>query len=155
MKLTYRGISYEYNPPQAQANETVVAGKYRGSGLRFRQALKTLAQQPSLDLKYRGVVYATAAPETVAAPVVAAVAVEPVVEATPAIASVASIDERLRSLMLNHHRHVKQREQSMLSRFAVQVGLPTQYAYQYWNPIQGKISSVAAETYDRSHVAFS
>ncbi|MDX2215414.1 MAG: DUF4278 domain-containing protein [Oculatellaceae cyanobacterium bins.114] len=148
MKLTYRGISYDYNPPQAQATEVVAAGKYRGSGLRFRKAQKELAQQPSLDLKYRGVAYSTATPEAVSVPV----AVEPVVVAT---STRVSVDDRLRSLMLNHHRSVKQREQAMLSRVAVQVGLPTQYAYEYWNPIQGKINTAVTETYDRSRVAFS
>ncbi|MBD2460036.1 DUF4278 domain-containing protein [Oscillatoria sp. FACHB-1407] len=146
MKLTYRGISYDYNPPQAQVGEVVAAGQYRGSGVRFRKAQKQLSQQPSLDLKYRGVAYTTGAPEPILAPVV----VEPV-----AASAIASVDDRLRSLVINHHRNVKQREQVMLSRVAVQVGLPSQYAYQYWNPIQGKINTAVAGTYSRSHVAFS
>ena len=153
MKLTYRGVNYDYNPPQAPLGGSVATGQYRGAGVKFRNLQKEIVQQPSLDLKYRGVAYTTTAPES-AIPEVISASITDETAAKPALA-IASIDEQLRSLMLNHHRNVKQREQVMLSRLAAQVGLPNQYAYQYWNPIQGKVSPVMAETYNRSHVAFS
>lgn len=56
MKLTYRGVSYEYNPPQVEVADSEEVGKYRGVTLHFHKLLKSVAQ-PSFDLKYRGVAY--------------------------------------------------------------------------------------------------
>ncbi|MGB7088282.1 MAG: DUF4278 domain-containing protein [Phormidesmis sp.] len=56
MKLTYRGVSYDYNPPQVPVADTEEVGKYRGAILHFHKLLKSLPQ-PSLDLVYRGVKY--------------------------------------------------------------------------------------------------
>ena len=40
MKLNYRGVSYEYNPPVIETYEAKVAGKYRGLDWRFRNICK-------------------------------------------------------------------------------------------------------------------
>lgn len=153
MKLTYRGVSYNYNPVEVKSADIVATGTYRGAAYRFRQQQSTLAQQPSLDLKYRGVAYTTATP-------VDAVEAAPVVVPAMAIATVEpvaaeSTEGKMRSLAMNHHRVAKQREQTVLSRFADQVGLSPEFAAHYWNPIQGKIGHNAMADYDRSHVAFS
>ncbi|HEY9624461.1 MAG TPA: DUF4278 domain-containing protein [Crinalium sp.] len=150
MKLTYRGVSYNYNPPEVKAADAIATGRYRGSGYRLRQVQATIAQQPGLDLKYRGVAYATL-PNLVDAE--EAPAVVPAVATAPS--ATASTESNMRSLAMHHHRAAKQREQSMLSRIANQVGLSPEFAAHYWNPIQGKIGHDALDAYDRSHVAFS
>lgn len=58
MKLTYRGVSYEYNPLEVPISESREVGKYRGNAFHFHKLRKVLPQ-PSLDLKYRGVSYHT------------------------------------------------------------------------------------------------
>ena len=60
MKLSYRGISYEYNPLKVTTTQSGVAGKYRGLDWRFRNLDKSPVLQPSANLKYRGVAYQTA-----------------------------------------------------------------------------------------------
>ena len=65
-----------------------------------------------------------------------------------------SAQEQARALMMRHHHLIKNREQSMLSRSAAEVGLPTEAA-EYWNPIQGKPHSGFRATYDRSNVSMS
>jgi hypothetical protein len=51
--------------------------------------------------------------------------------------------------MLNRHRSVKRRQQSMLSRLATEAGLPEEAA-KYWNHIQGKVHPSFWATYGRS-----
>ena len=65
-----------------------------------------------------------------------------------------SAQEQARALMMRHHHLVKNREQSMLSRSAMEVGLPAQAA-NYWNHIQGKPHSSFRKNYDRSGAAMS
>ena len=57
MKLTYRGISYEYNPPAVETVTGVEVGKYRGLDIRFRYTKKSPVMQPDYNLTYRGVKY--------------------------------------------------------------------------------------------------
>jgi len=57
MKLSYRGISYEYNPLEVETTQSGVAGKYRGLDWRFRHLNKSPMLQPSDNLKYRGIIY--------------------------------------------------------------------------------------------------
>ena len=57
MKLNYRGVSYEYNPPVVATNEGGVAGKFRGLDWRFRNLEKPPVLQPPVNLTYRGVAY--------------------------------------------------------------------------------------------------
>jgi hypothetical protein len=153
MKITYRGVSYEYNPPAVEYGDLSQSGKYRGLDIRFRNPKKVPVLQPTLDLLYRGVAY-TANPveETEAIE-----STEPVASATPATASgpASSIQDRARVLMMNHHRKVKQRQQAMLSRLDDRVGLSNNEATRYWNHIQGKVHPSFADSYDRSHAALS
>ncbi len=150
MKLTYRGVSYDYTPPTVETNVTDDVGKFRGVDIRFRTGKKDPVQQPTLDLVYRGVAYQTGTPE-----------VAPVVEAAPAVAPVApaavaafSTEDKARISMMNRHRSVKQRQQSMLTRLATEAGLPEDAA-KYWNHIQGKVHPSFWATYSRGGAAAS
>ena len=151
MKLTYRGVSYDYNPPVVQTNTTDDVGKFRGVDIRFRTVKKSQVQQPTLDLVYRGVAYQTGTPEM--APVVESV-VAAAPAAAPAVAATLSTEDRARMSMMNRHRSVKQRQQSMLGRLATEAGLPVEAA-QYWNHIQGKVHPSFWATYSRSGAAAS
>ncbi len=150
MKLTYRGVSYDYTPPTVETNVTDDVGKFRGVDIRFRTGKKDPVQQPTLDLVYRGVAYQTGTPE-----------VAPVVEAAPAVAPAApaavaafSTEDKARISMMNRHRSVKQRQQSMLTRLATEAGLPEDAA-KYWNHIQGKVHPSFWATYSRGGAAAS
>jgi hypothetical protein len=106
MKLTYRGISYEYNPPVIAVSEGKVGGKYRGLDWRFRNLKKQPLLQPPVNLTYRGVTYAN----------------RPTVNQqntqTPT-----SVKEQARWLMLSQEKAAKNRSESMLRRIAHQIGL--------------------------------
>ncbi|GAB4225379.1 MAG: DUF4278 domain-containing protein [Stanieria sp.] len=106
MKLTYRGVSYEYNPPVIETVEAKVAGKYRGLDWRFHNLKKPPVLQPPANLTYRGVTYTN----------------RPVVTAKPASTEV-SVKTQARWLMLNKTKAVKNRAASMLNRTAHEVGL--------------------------------
>lgn len=155
MKLTYRGVSYDYTPPVVESNLTDEAGKFRGVDIRFRTVKKAAVQQPTLDLVYRGVAYQSGTPE--AAPVVEAVPVAAIAApalTAPAAATALSTEDRARMSMMNRHRSVKQRQQSMLARLATEAGLP-EGAAKYWNHIQGKVHPSFWATYSRSGAAAS
>jgi hypothetical protein len=92
-----------------------------------------------MQLQYRGISYPYVPPQVV----------------TPLEATTRAVAEEARTLMMNHHRSVKRREQSMLSRLDEKVGLPISTATQFWNHIQGKVHPSFWKTYDRSHVAMS
>jgi Domain of unknown function (DUF4278) len=160
MKLTYRGVSYDYNPPVVESNLTDEVGKFRGVDIRFRTVKKAVVQQPTLDLVYRGVAYQTSTPEAApvveAAPVAAASTVAAIAapSAAPALATALSTEDKARMSMMNRHRSVKQRQQSMLARLATEAGLPAEAA-QYWNHIQGKVHPSFWATYSRSGAAAS
>jgi hypothetical protein len=152
MKLTYRGVSYDYNPPQIEVSDSNTVGKYRGLDVRFRNPQKAIVLQPTLDLKYRGAAYSNQpAVEPSAIP-----SVEPAVPVVePVIFAPASASQKARLRLMNQHRATKQRQQMMLTRLAIQVGLPAAEAAHYWNHIQGKLHPSFAVDYDRSSAAFS
>lgn len=140
MKLTYRGVTYDYNPPTVQYGDPTQVGKYRGVDIRFRTIQKEPVQQPTLDLLYRGAAYRTNP-------------VESTETAKPA--TTPSIKEQARWLMMNHHKNVKRRQQSMLSRLDAKVGLPASEASRFWNHIRGEAHPSFDASYDRSHAAMS
>lgn len=65
-----------------------------------------------------------------------------------------SAEEQARALMNRHHHLVKNRQQSMLSRAAAELGMPAEVS-EYWNHIQGKPHPSFSATYDRSHSTLS
>lgn len=146
MKMTYRGISYDYTPPAVETKQGDLVGRYRGLDWRFCGGAKSYVQQPSLDLVYRGVAYNTQqkavdAPET-----------DRTVAPVPALAATT---DRARQLVVNHQVAIKKRQQAMMTRLAAEVGLTTRDAGSYWNRIQGKVHPSFRSSYDRSRVAMS
>ncbi len=148
MQLKYRGVNYDYHPPQVAAKPTGIVGTYRGMEWRFRAVPPDAIQQPTLDLVYRGVSYQTGQPSPIPA---VEVSKPQVVKASKAGSSV---KDMARALMLGHHAVIKRRQQSMLGRIASEVGLQ-EGASQYWSHIQGKVHPGFRASYDRSHAALS
>lgn len=145
MQLKYRGVNYEYTPPQVTAKSTDLVGKYRGLEWRFRAATSPV-QQPTVDLVYRGVAYQTGQ-QPVTMP-------EQSVASPPVASTGVSAKDMARALMLGHHAFIKRRQQSMLGRVAAEVGLDAE-ASRYWSHIQGKVNPGFRSTYDRSSAALS
>ena len=59
MKLTYRGVDYDYNPPMLEATESEVACQYRGQAATIRYVQHVPIPQPAEQLTYRGTAYQT------------------------------------------------------------------------------------------------
>ena len=106
MKLTYRGISYEYNPPVVETVESKIGGKFRGLDWRFHNLKKPPVLQPPVNLTYRGVTYAN----------------RPTAN-SEALPTGQNIQEKARWLMLNREKAARNRNDSMLLRSAHEVGL--------------------------------
>lgn len=104
MKITYRGISYDYNPPTVAVEEGATAGKFRGLDWRFHNQKKAPVLQPPVNLTYRGVAYSNRPTNTS--------------ETAPV-----SVNERSRWLILNRAKAVKNRNDSMLRRTSGELGL--------------------------------
>jgi len=64
-----------------------------------------------------------------------------------------STQEQARALMMRHHHIIKNRQQSMLGRAAVEVGLDVD-SVDYWSHIQGKVEP-SFRDYDRSNASLS
>lgn len=160
MKLSYRGVQYEYTPPVVETKLTSEVGKFRGLDIRFRTLTKAPVQQPTLDLIYRGAAYRTGgeAPALAAATVSQAELSQPgptqaAAESTVSSAHSVNTEDRARLMLMNHHRVVKRRQQSMLGRLAGEIGMPA--GSRRWNHIQGKVHPSFWATYDRGHAAVS
>ncbi|MEO1403308.1 MAG: DUF4278 domain-containing protein [Cyanobacteria bacterium J06635_1] len=139
MKLTYRGVTYEYTPPEVATKSTGKTGKYRGVDVRFRAVEHPPIQPLKVDMIYRGVPYGA----------------EGVTETAEQESTVmSSISERMRALVVSHVRNIRRREQSMLARMDVQVGLTAEDAAHYESSIQGKVRHNFGG-YDRSGAAMS
>ena len=65
-----------------------------------------------------------------------------------------SIQSQARALMSRHHQMIRNREQSMLLRTALENGLHVDAAH-YHSHIQGKTPAKFSQAYDRSHTAMS
>ncbi len=59
MKLTYRGISYDYNPPMLEVTESDIAMQYRGQSVAYTYVRHVPIPQPAERLTYRGAAYQT------------------------------------------------------------------------------------------------
>ncbi len=141
MKLSYRGVSYDYEPLVVETTAGEAGGKYRGRDWRFRNLKKPPVLQPTVNLTYRGVKYNQSGTIT-------AGTVE--LEKTQTV----STEHKARSLMVNHTRAIKNRQQAMLSRSAEEIGSPAKVS-QYWSRIQGKIHPSFRATYHRYGAAMS
>lgn len=67
MKLSYRAVNYESNPPALELTESEIGGKYRGANWRHHYPRHIPVPQPVVDLKYRGVAYSIGDPVDVEA----------------------------------------------------------------------------------------
>lgn len=172
MKLSYRGVPYEYIPTPVTLVGYRGKGKYRGIPTSY--AIFTAnVPQPEYKLTYRGATYTTGSPQSVASqpPPVASQgttsipesAPEPVSEpvvgpATPAVnppTMPPTMNDRLRYLMMEHHRRIRKREQSMLARLDADIGLSVKDATHFYNHIQGYFPNDEWPDYDRSPAAMS
>jgi len=59
MRLCYRGVDYDYNPPSLEVKEREMLGHYRGRPLHFNYVSYVPVPQPVANLTYRGVAYST------------------------------------------------------------------------------------------------
>ncbi len=87
MKLSYRGVEYNYQPVSIEVTEPELIGQYRGRSC-YRTHLASMpVPQPSHLLKYRGVAYRSGVVADQAAAMPEPVSVTPVtVPASPAAA---------------------------------------------------------------------
>ncbi len=61
MKLCYRGVEYDYNPPSLEMKDSEITGCYRGRTLTFAYPSHVPVPQPVARYTYRGVGYETTA----------------------------------------------------------------------------------------------
>ena len=57
MKLNYRGVPYEFNPPKVEMVDAEITSRYRGVSYSFRYPRLPQGGTAPLTLKYRGVTY--------------------------------------------------------------------------------------------------
>lgn len=57
MKLSYRGVSYQYHPCEVSTTAVGLTGKYRGVNYRLGNVHPLPIGQHNVNLKYRGVSY--------------------------------------------------------------------------------------------------
>lgn len=107
MKLTYRGVSYDYNPPVVETTNGNIGGKYRGLDWRFRNLKKPFTLQPPVNLTYRGVAYNNVGS----------------VENVPVENPTTSIQEKARLSIFNQEKETRKRHQNVLNRLATDIGL--------------------------------
>lgn len=148
MRLKYRGISYNYSPPAVNYGKVFGVGNYRGATYQHRDLREAPVPQVCADLTYRGIDYHTGESQANQDNVASEVQLEIV-----RIEWVSVADEA-RWLMMNHHRAIKRRQQSMLGRLNSEIHLNVDPS-QYWNHIQGKVHPSFRKTYERSHAAMS
>ena len=146
MKLTYRGVEYDYKPVVVETTSSFangrIAGKYRGLDWRFRNANKNLTLLPTKNLTYRGIAYNKG--EVISNNIGKT--------NPPKDIPLFSTEEKARFLMFSRTKDIKKRQQVMLSRSASSLGLNID---NYWNHIQGKVHSAFRNNYDRLGVAMS
>lgn len=100
MQLTYRGIPYNTATTQvAEEAPRQTAGKYRGLDWRFCNVQHEMVQQPTVEMKYRGVAYRT----------------DEARKAQP-------VSEQSRRLMMNRTRKQERRHLAMLNRSFAELG---------------------------------
>lgn len=62
--------------------------------------------------------------------------------------------QQARALMMRHHKMIRNRQQSMLSRMASEIGMDVS-GTEYWEDIQKTPLSANAKIYDRSYASLS
>lgn len=59
MKLTYRGVEYDHNPPMLEVSESDILCNYRGRNHRYTYVRHVPFPQTQAKLTYRGATYQT------------------------------------------------------------------------------------------------
>ncbi|MBE9061302.1 DUF4278 domain-containing protein [cf. Phormidesmis sp. LEGE 11477] len=59
MKLTYRGVEYDYNPPVLEVTPSNASTQYRGQQSQYKYVRHVPIPQPAERLSYRGSAYQT------------------------------------------------------------------------------------------------
>jgi hypothetical protein len=132
MKLTYRSVDYDYEPPKVEIGFTDDVGKYRGVDIRFRAIKKMPVHPLKVNLMYRGAAYT--AGESLR-PNINAALVESPIAAAPTL----SPSNRLRALSTERVKSIQRREQSMLTREAEKVGLTAEKVGQHNGTTPGNV----------------
>ncbi|MEB3161173.1 MAG: DUF4278 domain-containing protein [Synechocystis sp.] len=147
MQLTYRGLTYDYRPPQVEKTQELgLAGSYRGLDYRFRRTAAKNVIQPNVILTYRGVAFNSANPVAPTDNVNT-----PVIEAAPQV----SFQERMRTRLYQQTQAIKKRQQSLLLRLASEIGLDGEQASHHEGTIQGKVPANFRVDYASPGVAMS
>ncbi|MBE9196262.1 DUF4278 domain-containing protein [Synechocystis sp. LEGE 06083] len=149
MQLSYRGVSYDYNPPKVETEVLGLAGSYRGLDYRFRRTTAKNVIQPNVNLTYRGVSFNPARdlqPELYTATKKVEVAAAP---------SQISFQDRVRARLHSKTQAIKKRQQSLLVRLAEEIGLNTDQAVNSAVRIQGKVLANFCSDYASQGVAMS
>ncbi len=149
MQLSYRGVSYDYNPPKVETEVLGLAGSYRGLDYRFRRTSAKNIVQPNVNLTYRGVSFN---PAQGLKPSLYTATVAPTVAKAD---SKVSFQERVRARLHGKTQAIKKRQQSLLLRLAEEVGLNGQESVNNAVRIQGKVLSNFRSDYASQGVAMS
>lgn len=154
MKLTYRGVSYNYTPNATPNKGPVIdTGTYRGHGVEF-QALSEWPAQPEADLTWRGVPYHRGHGAVSNAPVSTPAAAPATQTTSPSASPNGPVVALARNLFIRHHQRSRKREQGMMVRLAAEVGIPVEDSAGYESHVQGKLPH-DFDGYDRSSAAMS
>jgi hypothetical protein len=173
MKLTYRGIDYNYIPtPAPEFAPAIAIGHYRGATYPIRNAAR-IPEQPAFNLMWRGVPYRSGSTPAIVPQPTPAVAPEaiPTVQPEPVLSAATmapaqptpihadlepqmDVVDRARDLFIRHHQAIRRREQAMMVRLDAEVGLKVKDAASYESRIQGKVPHDFGG-YDRSRAAMS
>lgn len=135
MQLKYRGINYDYTPPEVTYGRNKGAGQYQGVAFPRRILHEFPVPKPDSEIASCSFEHRTGQKQTGAA-------------------GCRSATDEARWLMMNHHQTIKQRQQSMLGRLAADIHMAAAPTL-YWNHIQGKVHPSFRATYDRSTAAMS
>ena len=160
MKLTYRGVSYDYTPNPVPQKGSVIGTRYlsRCSGYVQRSGRATPL---SRRLIWSGAVFPIGRVPLLPLPPLwlkfwlpPQWFAEPAAPGTAVAETSTGVIDMARNLFIRHHQRMRRREQGMMVRLAAEVGIPVEDAAHYESHIQGKLPHDFSG-YDRSSTAMS
>jgi hypothetical protein len=111
MKLSYRGVKYNYNPPTFAGTVPLHQGVYRGVAFTSEQPIVEV-DEPERELTYRGVTYRRGGKAATRDMVLAGLANNSL-----------NVDELARRLMTDKKMAAKNLQESMVARSAAEIGV--------------------------------
>lgn len=108
MKLNYRGVSYEANPPTPELMEGEIGSKYRGVNFKPHYPRHIPVTQPVIGLTYRGVDHCTGDPIDVEASLLRRCYANEAISTDEAIPTVSSRQQALDELTTTHVVNIRQ-----------------------------------------------